>query len=173
MVRKLNIGGEQGHPEWEIFNIYPGEHVDHVGDAQDLSRFTDETFDEIYASHVLEHFDFKNSLHTALADWYRVLKPEGKMFISVPDLEVLSRLFVLKDEFTLKQRLTLMCMMFGGHTNDHDYHYTGFDFDLLGQFLARAGFTRMNRVKEFGIFDDTSAVLIKGAHISLNVIVFK
>lgn len=173
MVRKLNIGGEQAHPEWEIFNIQPGEHVDHVGDAQDLSCFADETFDEIYASHILEHFDFNGSLPAVLKHWYRVLKPGGKMYISVPNLEVLCRFFAMKDEFTFKQRLMLMHMMFGGHSSNHDYHYTGFDFDILAHFLANAGFTRMIPVEELGIFEDTSVVCIKGVPISLNVIVLK
>jgi predicted SAM-dependent methyltransferase len=173
MPRKLNIGGEQAHPEWEIFNIRPADYVDHVGDARDLSRFADETFDEIYASHVLEHFDFKGALVRALKQWHRVLKPGGKIYISVPNLEVLCRFFAMKDEFTLKQRMMLMHMMFGGHESSDDYHYTGFDVDILGQFLAKAGFTRMEPVEEFGIFEDTSAVCIKGVPISLNVIAFK
>ncbi len=173
MLRKLHIGGEQSHPEWEVFNIQPGEDVDHVGDAKDLSRFGDETFDEIYASHILEHFDFEGSLPAALKDWHRVLKPEGKMYISVPNLEVLCGFFAKKDEFTLKQRFMLMHMMFGGHASSCDYHYTGFDFDILGHFLAKAGFTRMVPVEEFGIFEDTSAVRIKGVPVSLNIIVFK
>jgi len=173
MVRKLNIGGEHPHPDWEIFNIQPGEYVDHVGDAQDLSRFADETFDEIYASHVLEHFDFTGSLQTALKQWHRVLKHSGKLYISIPNMDVLCKLFLMKDKYTIKQRYTIMHLMFGAHTNQNDYHYVGFDFDILGKFLADAGFTRMNPVEDFGIFEDISSFRIKGIPISLNVIAFK
>ncbi|OHB50431.1 MAG: methyltransferase type 11 [Planctomycetes bacterium GWF2_41_51] len=173
MARKLHIGGEKAHPEWEIFNIQAGEHVDHVGDAGDLSRFDENTFDEIYASHVLEHFDYQYGLVKTLKEWRRVLKPDGKLYISVPDLEILSKLFLAKDQLEFKDRLLVMRMMFGGHMNRYDYHFTGFDSDILGLYLGSAGFTQMTRVKELGIFKDASTVRVKDTPISLNVIVTK
>ena len=56
MLKKLQIGGTVPVVGWEIFNITAGPHVDHVGNANDLSRFADGTVGEIYASHTLEHF---------------------------------------------------------------------------------------------------------------------
>lgn len=104
-VRKLHIGCEKPNPEWEIFNILPGENIDHVGDALNMSRFDDKTFDEIYASHILEHFDFTGSLQTALKEWHRVLKPEGKLYISVPDMDILCKLFLMKERFSCRNRI--------------------------------------------------------------------
>lgn len=173
MPRRLNIGGEKPHPDWELFNIQHGEGVDHVGNAQDLSRFDDETFDEIYASHVLEHFDYNGPLQKALKEWHRVLKPGGKVYISVPDMEVLCRLFMSRSSSTPKESFQIMRMMFGAHTDQHDYHYTGLSPDILKHFLAEAGFTNAKRVKEFGIFKDTSILQYNGTYISLNVIVTK
>jgi predicted SAM-dependent methyltransferase len=43
----------------------------------------DNTVDEIFASHILEHTTFKED---ALAEWCRVLKPGGKITVCVPDL---------------------------------------------------------------------------------------
>ena len=58
-MRKLHVGGWVRTPGWEVIDANPGPHVDHVGNAKDLSRFDTATFTDIYASHVLEHFDFK------------------------------------------------------------------------------------------------------------------
>jgi predicted SAM-dependent methyltransferase len=62
MLRKLHIGGQTPAPGWEIMDILPGPHVDHLGNAGDLSRFPDNSLDEIYASHTLEHFDYRFEL---------------------------------------------------------------------------------------------------------------
>jgi len=52
MSRKLHIGGRDVRKGWEIFNISQGDNVDHCGNANDLSRFEDNTFKTIYASHI-------------------------------------------------------------------------------------------------------------------------
>ena len=173
MTRRLHIGGTQPHPDWEIFNIQKDHNVDHVGDACDLSRFEDQTFDELYASHILEHFDYTGSLQKALKEWYRVLKPDGKLYVSVPDMDVLCRLFTSQGKFTVQEHFSLMRMMFGGHDNQYDYHYVGFNSDLLNSALAEAGFQKGRKVKDFGIFKDASVCCAKNIPVSLNIIAFK
>ena len=64
-------------------------------------------------------------------------------------------------------------MMLGGHCDKNDYHYTGFDAEILGHFLNIAGFKKMEKVDTFGIFEDTSVLRAGDTLISLNVIVFK
>ena len=73
--RRLHIGGQVRKEGWEVFNALPGPAVDHLGDAQDLRRFADGSFIEVYASHCLEHFDFREEVARALAEWHRVLAP--------------------------------------------------------------------------------------------------
>ena len=173
MARRLHIGGEHTHPNWEVFNIKSGPYVDHVGDAQDLSRFADETFDEIYASHVLEHFDYIGPLQTALKHWYRVLKLNGKLYISVPNMNVLCQLFLMREKLSARDRFQIIRMMFGGHTNEYDYHCVGLYPDIMNGFLAEAGFQRVKQVEDLGVFKDTSLLRVGGVLISLNVIAFK
>jgi predicted SAM-dependent methyltransferase len=173
MAKKLHIGGKQPHPDWEIFNIQDGAGVDHVGDAKDLSRFEDQTFDELYASHTLEHFDYNGPLQKVLKEWHRVLKPEGKLYISVPDMDVLCRLFTMKEKFTVQERFALTRMMFGGHIDQYDYHYVGLYFDLLKLVLGEAGFKKLLKVEHFDIFKDDSLIRVENIPISLNVIAFK
>jgi predicted SAM-dependent methyltransferase len=167
--RRLHIGGTVRTEGREVLNVLPGPHVDHVCDAGDLSRFPDGCFACLYASHVLEHFDFTASLPAALAEWRRVLCPGGRIYVSVPDLEVLARLFLLKGRLSLDERFFVMKMMFGGHVDDHDYHLVGLDESLLGRYLQRAGFVNMRRVEDFGLFDDTSRMVYAGKAISLNM----
>lgn len=173
MKRKLHIGGETQHPEWEIFNIQPGEHIDHVGDAQDLSRFEDKTFDEIYASHILEHFDYTGSLQKALKDWHRVLKPEGKLYISTPDMDALCKLFLMRERLSEENRFQIMRMMFGGHIDKYDYHYVGLNADIMKCYLAEAGFQRFRQIEDFGLFEDASRIRVGDVLISLNIIALK
>lgn len=173
MTRKLHIGGQQSHPDWEIFDIQPGEDVAHVGDAQDLSLFEDETFEEVYASHILEHMDYQKVLQKALNHWSRVLKPGGKLYLSVPDMEVLCKLFLLKDMLSPEARFFIMRMLFGGHTDEYDFHSVGLYFDIVKAYLVNAGFKTINKVEEFGIFDDSSSIKYGGLFISLNVIAVK
>ena len=138
-----------------------------------MSRFEDETFDELHASHVVEHFDYNGPLLEALKEWYRVLKPEGKLYISVPDMDVLCQLFRKRKELELKDRFQIMRMMFGGHTDQHDYHYVGLDGNILSNFLGQATFQKLKQVEDLGIFKDTSQLRVGDILISLNVIAFK
>src|SRR3989344_1094655 len=154
--RKLHIGGEVRAEGWEVLNANPGPYVDHVCNATDLSRFADDTFTDIYASHVVEHFDFAGELQNTLKEWHRVLKPGGKIYISVPDLDILARIFLEKDKHSPNERYFVMGMIFGGHSDRYDYHAVGLNEDFLAMFLRQAGYTNMRRVREFGYFNDTS-----------------
>lgn len=171
-ARRLHIGGVEQRDGWEILNVARGSTVDHVGRADDLSRFADGTFAELYASHILEHLDFTAELQRGLAEWYRVLTDDGKLYVSVPDMEVLCRLF-LAPQLALNDRFKIVKMMFGGHVDEHDYHKVGFNFAILAYFLKEAGFVDITRVDDLGVFDDTSRFVSHGVVISLNVIARK
>ena len=173
MSRRLLIGGKDRAEGWEVLDAQPAPYVDHVCNANDLSQFGDNTIAEIYASHVLEHFDYNGELMATLQEWHRVLEPEGKLMISVPDLDVLSRLFLGKDRLSFEERFFVMRMMFGGHLDKYDYHVVGLNEDFLTEFLKVAGFVNVRKVEEFGLFTDTSTFTFVGVPISLNMIAEK
>lgn len=166
--RRLHVGGKVRAAGWEVINALPGPDVDHLGNANDLSRFADATFDTLYASHVVEHLDYRDELSKTLAEWMRVLRPGGAIEISVPDLEVLAEL-LLNKKLAMMDRFNVMRMMFGGHVDDYDYHYTGLTHEFLAGFLVNAGFENIQRVERFGHFRDTSDMSFAGRQISLNV----
>ncbi len=173
MVRKLHIGGKLRLDGWEVLNAMPEEYVDHVCDARDLSRFAEGTFDEIYASHVVEHFDYAGELEATLREWRRVLVPGGRIQISVPDLDILAALFIQRQTLSFEERFMIMRMMFGGHINQYDHHKVGLSSDLLTGFLMLAGFDNIVRVGGFDICSDASQAVFRGQPISLNMIALK
>ncbi|MDG2242181.1 MAG: methyltransferase domain-containing protein [Rhodospirillaceae bacterium] len=166
---KLHIGGKEKRDDWHIFDGIDGEVVNFVGDCSDLSRFPKASCAEIYCSHVLEHMSHNNELLQTLRGFHRVLHPNGKLMISVPDLDVLCRLFT-KPELDIEQRRFVMRMMFGGQTDDYDFHKTGFNFVLLQETLVAAGFSKATQIKSFGLFTDSSELVYLNEAISLNVI---
>jgi len=173
MSRKLHIGGQMKKDGWEILDALPGPDVDHTCNANDLSIFEDNTFTEIYASHILEHFDYHEELSQTLKEWNRVLAPKGKIYISVPDMDILAELFLLKDQLNVGQRFQVMRMIFGAHVDKYDHHSVGLNGEFLATYLDQSGFTNIERVKEFNIFKDASSGKFGGVLISLNVIAEK
>jgi FkbM family methyltransferase len=171
--RRLHIGGKERSDDWELLNVNPAPFVDHVCNANNLSRFANDTFSAIYASHVVEHFDYKDELNNVLTEWRRVLAPGGLLFVSVPDLDVLARLLITKEGMTTDERFFVMRMLFGGHMDAHDYHVAGLNEEFLARFLREAGFVSIRRVSEFGLFGDTSLQEFNGVRVSLNMIAEK
>ena len=169
---RLHIGGKGAANGWKLLNIQPGEGVDYVGDIRDLSQFADGSFDAVYGSHVLEHVGYQKALDETIRGIHRILKPGGKFFVSVPDLDVLCRLFV-NEKLGVNDRFFVMRMMFGGQMDDHDFHYVGLNADFLAHFLQNGGFRGVYRVPELGIFDDTSSMRFHGVPISLNMVAIK
>jgi predicted SAM-dependent methyltransferase len=62
-----------------------------------------------------------------------------------------------------------MRIIYGGQVDKFDYHKLGFSWDSLSWYLRQIGFRNVERVQEFGIFDDTSTLRIGGQLISLSV----
>jgi len=166
---RLHIGGQAVKDGWKILNVQPGPHVDYVGCCTDLSAFETAAVTDVYASHVLEHLDYMHELGPTLEQIHRVLKPGGRLLISVPDLNMLCTLFVHPD-VTPSERHGLMRMMFGGQIDPFDYHKVGFNWDILSGYLNAAGFNSASQVETFGLFDDSSECMFRGNYISLNVI---
>ena len=90
----LNLGcGKHYHPDWTNIDIVSaGENVI----AYDLTKgipFSDNSFDVVYHSHVLEHIP-KIQAEYFLKECYRVLRPQGILRVAVPDLEQIAKTYL-------------------------------------------------------------------------------
>ena len=168
---KLHIGGKQPKEGWKILNALDGDGVDFVGNVRDLSDFPDACCEAIYASHVMEHVGQADFLPT-LKGIYRILCEGGDFYFSVPDLEALCKLF-LDPRLDTSQRYHVMRMMFGGQTDEYDFHYIGLSHEFMLDFFREAGFSEVRKVDSFGLFDDTSDYSPYGSPISLNLVARK
>jgi SAM-dependent methyltransferase len=92
--RYLEIGpGPTRIAGFETLNVVGGPQVDYVCNATARLPFLKETFDIVYASHILEHAAWYRSLDT-LREWVRVLKPGGVLEVWVPDGLKIAEAFV-------------------------------------------------------------------------------
>jgi predicted SAM-dependent methyltransferase len=166
---RLHIGGEEIKEGWKILNIQKKPGVDFIGDITDLSQFDDESVEEVYASHVLEHVGIAK-IRSTFDGIHRVLEKGGKFYISVPNLETLAKVFLQLPEGEEKYKIIMM--IYGGQIDSHDFHYFGYWPSLLFSILTNAKFKKYEQVKFFNIFKDTSmGTLNEALPISLNVIV--
>ncbi len=93
-------------------------------------KYPDNSVDEIRASHILEHFSFAEVPH-ALEEWRRVLKPGGRLRISVPDF---GKITAASSEDPMWPYYLM-----GGQTDSEDFHKSAFDEPRLRLYLQQAG----------------------------------
>ncbi|WP_246525588.1 class I SAM-dependent methyltransferase [Geomobilimonas luticola] len=81
----LSVGGgpQRPHPALVNLNIGPFPNVDIIADAHQLP-YGDESVDAIYCEAVLEHLQEPKN---AIAEMWRVLKPEGRVYAITPFLQ--------------------------------------------------------------------------------------
>lgn len=173
---RLNIGGSSFKDGWVQVNIKepsgtdPEERVDIVRAMDRLDELNDGSVDTVYSSHTLEHIGYGDgAVNRAINEWARLLKNGGLLYLAVPDMSALA--YFLSDEaaLTAREQRSIIHQVYGGQTDAYDYHYNGFTFKLLEQFLLESSFCRIQRVTDFGLFSDTSNYVYKGRRMSLNV----
>ena len=108
--------------------------------------YEDNSADEIRASHILEHFG-RGEVADVLKDWVRVLKPGCYLKIAVPDFNYIVK--HLEDEMW-------QGYLFGGQTDENDFHKVAFTEDILGGVLVAAGLEDIGPWKDD--VDDSAAM---------------
>ena len=95
MMKCINIGcGSRFNENWINVDIQPVNNRIIAHDISNELPFTDNYFDVVYHSHVIEHLQ-RDKVAVFLEDCYRVLKPGGILRIAAPDLEQITRMYLL------------------------------------------------------------------------------
>jgi predicted SAM-dependent methyltransferase len=145
---KLHLGcGDQHLDGWINSDYYDLRVADVQVDASKIP-LPDNSVDEIYASHLIEHFDFHQGW-TLLGEWHRVLKKSGKLTLETPDLLGLCQEFPKADT---NGKVMLYGAFFGFpwyEGNGHKFLYT--EVQLFWT-LSKVGFTNILRVKPDSIY---------------------
>jgi len=146
MKKKLNIGCGG-----DIRDDYVNADLSYEPCREDIREMTfeDETFDEVLASHILEHIHF-SQLERAFLECFRVLKPNGKFVVEVPNSSGIMKAF-LEAERDNNQGLQFLLLqeIFGdfGVVDAPNNHRYGFTRSSLPEWLEKTGFKSI--VEEF------------------------
>jgi len=112
-----------------------------------------------------------------LQEWYRVLKPGGKLRLAVPDFAQMASLYMEK-KYPLE---SFLGPLYGKMKMDDEtiYHKTVYDFDSLAKLITEVGFLYPSRYDwketEHAHIDDHSQAYLphmdkeNGVLISLNI----
>lgn len=151
-------------PEWnEIrFDIDPSVHPDIVGTMTDMSAVPTGHVDAIFSSHNIEHL-YPHEVATALAEFLRVLKPDGFAVVTCPDLVSVAKVIA---ENKLMEPLyqsgagpiSPLDILYGHRAsmsrgNLFMAHKGGFSAKSLVEQLKQAGFTSAGGVARPGRYD--------------------
>jgi SAM-dependent methyltransferase len=94
--------------------------------------WADNSVDEVYATHVLEHFIYHH-MSDVIRDWVRVLKPGGRIEIAVPDYDDIVHRYVRGANTYLES----IQLIFGGETDRFNTHFNAMDEAVLtGQLIS-------------------------------------
>ncbi len=147
--------------------------VDVVDNIRELNRFNKNCASIIYACHVLEHFPSSEIL-SILRRWHDILEPGGELRISVPDIDRIVDIYKKNmQHFLTPPHTPWIGLIYGGQSDEYDFHKTGFNFTYLKYLLYEAGFTEIEEYPHsphwLGIEDASLANQPFNEYISLNI----
>ena len=161
-------------PEWteQRFDIDESVNPDIVGTMTDMSAVPSESVDAIFSSHNIEHL-YPHEVPQALKEFLRVLKPEGFLVITCPDLQSVCQL-VAEDKLTDAAYtapagpITPLDILYGyrpsmAQGNLFMAHRCGFTEKVLVGTLKAAGFAMIASKRRPHPFYDLWAVATKQA----------
>ena len=169
----LHLGcGSINHSKFINIDVIPEPHIHYIRSIDRLSPFSNESVDLIYASHCLEHFPHQQ-VPKVIREWFRVLKKDGLLRLSVPNFETILKIYYDNDKHCHK----IIPYLMGAQNHEYNFHYTIFNYCSLKDILFQSGFSEVRvwqpNTCEYTTFHDTSALEISlnqvTYYISLNI----
>jgi SAM-dependent methyltransferase len=167
--RVVNLGAGNQYSPYEIqVDLRGGDNIDYHCDITKLPLDWENTFDVAKASHVLEHFDYSKA-KDILAEWYRILKPGGRLEIKVPDLQTVGSFLAEGNLDTLVNGNIYGDQgnefwddgIYGGYAGDrwlphstaNNHHTSGYTAPYLLKLLAEVGFDQRKATRKLEILE--------------------
>ncbi len=110
---RVELGsGPHGEPGYLHVDAVKVGNVDKEADVRKLDWLESDSVDDLYSAHAVEHFSYTEVV-SILREWFRVLRPGGKVAIKMPDLDFLCRAYVEGIHSTEE----VMIALFGGFSD--------------------------------------------------------
>jgi len=146
---RLPVSFQAAHWQEIRLDIDPGVQPDIIGTITGMPAVASASMDALYSSHNLEHLH-AYQVPRALAEFKRVLKADGFVLITLPDMRAVAR-HIAQDRLdeplyqSAAGPITALDIIFGHQAaiergNDYMAHRTGFSANTLGRHLIEAGF---------------------------------
>ena len=133
----VHIGcGEQNDTRYINIDARSMPHVHYTSKSLELTQFSNNSIDLIYACHVLEHISHRKLLQT-FSNWFRRLKNGGVLRLAVPNFDTIIEIYQDNEKSIDAIRLPLL----GGQEDEFDYHAAVFNYNFLYGLLEHCGFT--------------------------------
>ena len=161
-------------PEWieQRLDIDASVEPDIIGTMTDMSAVTEATVDAVFSSHNIEHL-YPHEVPLALAEFKRVLKPNGLVVITCPDLQSVCAL-VAEDKLTEPAYtspagpIAPLDILYGhrppmARGNLYMSHRCGFTQKVMTATLQAAGFVTVAAMRRGHPYYDLWALATKSA----------
>jgi predicted SAM-dependent methyltransferase len=139
LPRKANLGcGWDKREGFLNIDLHEWHKPDLVGDVTNLPELPSGHFTYLLAQDVLEHLE-RSKVPVALAEWARLLAPDGTIELRLPSVLHLMQLLA-KPEYRPAEKATeILHLLFGTQAYTGDFHLSGFTPTLLVALMRDAG----------------------------------
>jgi SAM-dependent methyltransferase len=166
---RLHVGFDRGHWAEVRLDVDPRTTPDLVGSISDMRDvIPDETFDAVWTSHSVEHL-YTHEVVPAFCEFRRILKPDGFVLATCPNLEPVMELVLRCGLDTVAYQspagpIKAIDMLYGHGRSIASgqwamAHHTGFTPDRIGEVALQAGFCEA-RVLEGDSYDLWAVLLM-------------
>lgn len=171
-ARRLNVGsGEAPMTFWTNLDQDPQWPAEIHARVPPLP-FADESLDEIYAGHFIEHLTHDEA-HEFVRECYRCLTPGGRLGLLAPDTREVMRRYLAQTidavEYPYKKwrrvaDLDHVCALFLYSTVQNSPHRWAYDLDTLARLMEAGGFVDLAEIDRY-----TDARVAQGAWYQMGI----
>ncbi len=141
---KLNVGcGRVHEPNYYNIDLYDDLVADEKMSATDL-KIEDNCCEEVKAIHLIEHLGLYQTIY-AISEFFRVLKPSGKLIFETPDLKKAMQIYLKLNYEKKKDALNWIY----GLPHRGMQHKLCFPPQLLSEILKKIGFDNIHQSNFF------------------------